>query len=154
MRRSVKLASTGSCAEFSPRVTSRSGFSREALYPVVDQVADKVCATMDAYPGGKRSSRVKDLVDLIVLAHTQVVELAGLREAIDAKRTLSGIAPFVRIDIPDAWALTWPTTAKGVPMAAGYSFVEAMEIVTAFLAPALDERTASATWDPGRLAWV
>ena len=33
------------------------------LYPVVDQIADKVCATMDTqYPGGKRSSRVKDLV--------------------------------------------------------------------------------------------
>ena len=32
------------------------------LYPVADQIADKVCATMDTnYPGGKRSSRVKDL---------------------------------------------------------------------------------------------
>lgn len=42
------------------------------LYPVADQIADKVCATMDTnYPGGKRSSRVKDLVDLVVLAHTQ-----------------------------------------------------------------------------------
>ncbi len=30
------------------------------LYPVVDQIADKVCAAMDAqYPGGKRSSRVR-----------------------------------------------------------------------------------------------
>ena len=29
------------------------------LYPVADQVADKVCATMDTqYPGGKRSTRV------------------------------------------------------------------------------------------------
>nr|WP_269329954.1 nucleotidyl transferase AbiEii/AbiGii toxin family protein [Kineosporia babensis] len=47
------------------------------LYPVADQIADKVCATVDTkYPGGKRSSRVKDLVDLVVLAHTQRVELA------------------------------------------------------------------------------
>ncbi|HEX3955979.1 MAG TPA: nucleotidyl transferase AbiEii/AbiGii toxin family protein [Trebonia sp.] len=30
------------------------------LYPVADQIADKVCATMDThYPGGKPSSRVK-----------------------------------------------------------------------------------------------
>lgn len=39
------------------------------LYPVTDQIADKVCATIGTnYPGGRRSSRVKDLVDLVVLA--------------------------------------------------------------------------------------
>ena len=60
------------------------------LYPVADQLADKVCATMDTnYPGGKRSSRVKDLVDLVVLAHTQTVDLAELRQAVEAKRLIS-----------------------------------------------------------------
>ncbi|MGH8777149.1 MAG: hypothetical protein ACRDWI_19065 [Jiangellaceae bacterium] len=47
------------------------------LYPVADQIADKVCATMETnYPGGKRSSRVKELVDLVALAHTQTVDLS------------------------------------------------------------------------------
>jgi hypothetical protein len=57
------------------------------LYPVADQIADKVCATVDThYPGGKPSSRVKDLVDLVVIAHTQTVHLDELQAAIDAKR--------------------------------------------------------------------
>lgn len=39
------------------------------LYPVVDQIADKVCATV-ADHSGKPSSREKDLVDLVILALT------------------------------------------------------------------------------------
>jgi hypothetical protein len=71
------------------------------LYPVADQIADKVCATMDTnYPGGKRSSRVKDLVDLVVLAHTQTLDLHELRIAIAAKQNLSNIDPFKHFDIP------------------------------------------------------
>lgn len=123
------------------------------LYPVVDQVADKVCATMDVYPRAKRSSRVKDLVDLIVIAHTQTVELADLRAAIDIKRALSGIAPFTQLDIPDAWARTWRATAMGVPVAARYPLAAATRTVSAFIGPALDERVANATWNPDNLTW-
>lgn len=42
------------------------------LYPVVDQIADKVCATLALY-GGRPSSREKDLVDLVVLDRKSVV---------------------------------------------------------------------------------
>ena len=88
------------------------------LYPVADQVADKVCATMDTqYPGGKRSSRVKDLVDLVVIARTQTVDLDELRVAIAAKRDLSSIGPFEHFGVPAEWARTYPATAKGVPAA-------------------------------------
>jgi hypothetical protein len=74
------------------------------LYPVADQVADKVCATMDTqYPGGKRSSRVKDLVDLVLIAHTQTVDLDELRVAIAAKRELGDIVPFEHFDVPAEW---------------------------------------------------
>ena len=61
------------------------------LYPVADQIADKVCATMDTqYPGGKPSSRVKDLVDLALIAHTQTADLEELRAAIAANVTSAG----------------------------------------------------------------
>jgi len=89
------------------------------LYPVADHIADKVCATMDTnYPGGKRSSRVKDLDDLVVLAHTQTVDLDELRaaisaiSAISAKRIISGIEPFEHFDNPPEWARTYPRTAR------------------------------------------
>lgn len=51
------------------------------IYPVIDQVADKVCATMTEY-NGQPSSREKDLVDLVVLAATQDMDGAALRNAI------------------------------------------------------------------------
>jgi hypothetical protein len=74
------------------------------LYPVADQIADKVCATMDTqYPGSKRSSRVKDLVDLVVIARTQTVDLDELRVSIASKRELSSIAPFEHFDVPAEW---------------------------------------------------
>jgi hypothetical protein len=83
------------------------------LYPVADQIADKVCATMDTnYPGGKRSSRVKDLVDLVVLAHTQTLDLHELRIAIAAKQNLSNIDPFKHFDIPADWTRTYPRPRK------------------------------------------
>jgi hypothetical protein len=67
------------------------------------------------YPGDKGSSRVKDLVDLVVLAHTQIVDLDELRAAIAAKRVISGIEPFGHFDIPTDWTRTYPKTAKGCP---------------------------------------
>ncbi len=124
------------------------------LYPVADQIADKVCATMDTnYPGGKRSSRVKDLVDLVVLAHSQVLDLAQLRAAIAAKRLVSGIEPFEHFDIPPDWTRTYPSTAKGVPFATPFSAETAGALVAALVDPALATSSNTATWDPQILAW-
>ncbi len=63
-----------------PRLVSH----RYRLYPVVDQIADKVCATMTQY-NERASSREKDLVDLVVLATTQDVDGTALRVAIVAE---------------------------------------------------------------------
>ncbi len=124
------------------------------LYPVADQIADKVCATMDTnYPGGKRSSRVKDLVDLVVLAHTQRVELAELHAAIDAKRILSNLAPFDHFDTPIDWATTYPATAKGVPAAESYTVLSAERLVASFVDPALGKSSRTGSWNPETLTW-
>jgi Nucleotidyl transferase AbiEii toxin, Type IV TA system len=125
------------------------------LYPVADQIADKVCATMDTqYPGGKPSSRVKDLVDLVVIAHTQTVHLDELRVAIGSKRELSGIAPFEHFDVPAEWTRTYPATAKGVPVAESLSAQMAAELVASFVDPALGKSSSPAVWDPRAQAWI
>jgi hypothetical protein len=116
------------------------------LYPVADQVADKVCATMDThYPGGKRSSRVKDLVDLVVIARTQTVDFDELRAAIGSKRELSGIAPFEHFGVPAEWARTYPATATGVPVA------ESLSAQTAARRGILRRPGARQELEPGRL---
>ncbi len=124
------------------------------LYPVADQIADKVFATMDTnYPGGKRSSRVKDLIDLVILAHSQVLDLAQLRAAIAAKRLVSGIEPFEHFDIPPDWKRTYSSTAKGVPFATPFTAETAGALVAAFVDPALTKSSNTAAWDPRILAW-
>ncbi|MFI5624795.1 nucleotidyl transferase AbiEii/AbiGii toxin family protein [Nocardioides sp. NPDC051685] len=122
------------------------------LYPVADQIADKVCATMDTnYPGGRRSSRVKDLVDLVVLARTQKVDLDELRAAIATKRTMSQIDPFDKFEIPTEWATTFPKLAAEVPEARGVDLAEAEAYVGQLVDPALTSTTdaTAAVWVPG-----
>ncbi len=48
------------------------------LYPVVDHIADKLCATQATYGTNNDlpSSRVRDLVDLVVFARSQDVDAA------------------------------------------------------------------------------
>lgn len=124
------------------------------LYPVVDQIADKVCATMDNnYPGLKASSRVKDLVDLVVLAHTQTADLAELHAALEAKRALSNIDRFDHFHIPPGWDRTYPATARGVPIAESFSAADAGELVASLIDPALADSKVDATWDPRTLTW-
>ena len=97
-------------------------------------------------PGGKRSSRVKDLVDLVVIAHTQTVDLDELRAAIDSKRELSGIAPFEHFAVPAEWTRTYPGTAKGVPAAESLSAQTAAGLVASFVDPALGDSSNPAVW--------
>ncbi|MEO5746139.1 MAG: nucleotidyl transferase AbiEii/AbiGii toxin family protein [Terracoccus sp.] len=122
------------------------------LYPVVDQVADKVCATMaTGYPGGMASSRVKDLVDLVVLARTQRMDLDQLRVAIATKSALSGLKPFASFAIPPGWGKRYRALASTTPAAGGLvDAEEAAAFVGQVINPALGPASEqTAVWVPG-----
>ena len=69
------------------------------LDPIVDQIADKVCATMADY-SGRPSSREKDLVDLVIIAKTQTRE-RRLAEARHRRRGPCSLGhPIHRTDHP------------------------------------------------------
>lgn len=72
------------------------------LYPVVDQIADKVCATMHRY-GERPSSREKDLIDLVVLAVTHDIDGAALSTAITTEIRRRRMEPFERFVVPAEW---------------------------------------------------
>lgn len=72
------------------------------LYPVVNQIADKVCATMQLY-AGRPSSRAKDLVDLVVLAVTHDIDGTALEVAIRTEALRRGLEPFDRFVVPTGW---------------------------------------------------
>ncbi|WP_136709571.1 nucleotidyl transferase AbiEii/AbiGii toxin family protein [Agromyces sp. H66] len=123
------------------------------LYPVVDQIADKVCATMSEY-GGKPSSREKDLVDLVVLAKTQTVNADALRRAIDAEARVRSQAPFAELTIPQAWGRAYSREAKDVPYCADFRIVElARELMQAFIDPVLRDEASGLNWSPESLTW-
>ena len=107
------------------------------LFPVTDQIADKVCATMSTnYAGNKRSSR------------------GELRAAITTKLAISGMEPFHHFDIPADWKRTYPATAKGVPLAQTYTAETAASLVARFIDPALTNDPEPAEWDPHELQWI
>lgn len=125
------------------------------LFPVVDQIADKVCATLSTtYGSGKPSTRVKDLVDLVVIAHTQELDLRELRAAITAKQILSSMEAFDRFTIPAEWARTYPATAKGVPSAEPYTAATAALLIARLVDAALVASPADGSWDPQELTWT
>ncbi|MFT3944006.1 MAG: nucleotidyl transferase AbiEii/AbiGii toxin family protein [Ancrocorticia sp.] len=123
------------------------------LYPVVDQIADKVCATLTLY-NGSPSSREKDLVDLVVLAVIQDVEARKLSEALAIESRVRGLArPSVFI-IPERWGVRYKKLAAKIPACEGYRSVdEAKNLMQLFIDPVLDGRANDRKWNHTLLSW-
>lgn len=123
------------------------------LYPVVDQIADKVCATMAEY-SGRPSSREKDLVDLVVLAKTQTVNADALRRAVRAEARVRSLAQFTELTVPSTWGRAYANEAKVVPYCADFRTVDlATELMRAFIDPVLRGDTSGLAWSPVSLTW-
>jgi len=86
------------------------------LYPVVDHIADKLCATQSPYgaAGDRPSSRVRDLVDLVVFARSQDVDGDALIKAIRAKWNHQGLAGDPLFDPTVHWGRLYPPLARTV----------------------------------------
>lgn len=116
------------------------------LYPVVDQIADKVCATMNKY-NDKASSREKDLVDLVVLATTQNIEGTALRIAVTTEARRRKMEPFDHFTVPSTWRVGYAKLSEPVPYCAPYRTVElASNLVARLIDPALAGAADGKTW--------
>lgn len=123
------------------------------LFPVVDQIADKVCATMTVY-NDKASSREKDLVDLVVFATTQDIGGAALHIAITTEARRRKMEPFEHFTVPSTWGVGYAKLSKSVPYCADYRIVElATELVTHLIDPALTGNADGKTWSHEALEW-
>ena len=123
------------------------------LYPIVDQIADKVCATMADY-SGRPSSREKDLVDLVVIAKTQTLSADALGRAIDAEASARSLISLTELTIPPTWGRLYAKEAKDVPYCADYRTAGlAGELMRAFIDPVMRGEVPGKTWSPDSLAW-
>lgn len=123
------------------------------LYPVVDQIADKVCATLTEYNSGQ-STREWDLVDLVILATTVPMEADSLLRALQLEADARSLLLPHKFWVPTTWGARYAKDAKAVPACAEYRTVDAaMTLMQAFLDPVLCGEVNGKTWDSGTHSW-
>jgi hypothetical protein len=123
------------------------------LYPAVDQIADKVCATMHRY-GDRPSSREKDLIDLVVLAVTHDIDGSALTTAIATETRRRRMAPIERFVVPAEWGPAYSKMARTVPYCADVQDIGvASDLVAGVIDPALDGTATGRTWSFRRRKW-
>ena len=89
-------------------------------FPIADHLADKLCAIMATYQHGsgvRASSRIKDLVDIVLISATQKVTGQALRTAIVANTAHRGLSIPDRFAVPDekSWRAGFPRVASDAP---------------------------------------
>jgi len=126
------------------------------LYPSVDHIADKICATHALYGRGQvESSRVKDLYDLCALRGADDVLADQLYEAIAAESLARGLTLPNRADVPTSMRLRFEELSRKEPhRLVPRAFEDAVSAVAAFLDPVLNGTTSAGAWDPTSLGWV
>lgn len=156
------LAMTGEPDEVAPLVPFEFpgiGSIRYRAYPIVDHVADKVCALLELHPraagSAQASTRYRDLADLALIAHTLSVAADELRRAIDSEVRRRGIELPEVLAAPQAsgWRTGYARVARDVPGLPERDLDAALATVRGFIDPVL-AGTASGRWTPYSLAWA
>lgn len=156
----VGTAMTGLPEQFPPLIPlSIEGLVRPhyQLFPLADHVADKVCAILEVHRRAGRpqpSTRVKDLVDLTLIASTQTMDGAALQTAITVGAAHRRLTLPDRFTVPnlDVWRTGYPAKAHEAPGATP-GFDDAVALAARFLDPILSGHPV-ATWDPRRTTWI
>lgn len=123
------------------------------VYPLADQVADKVCAMFELY--GKSagvSSRYRDLVDLTLIVTSCELDGRRVAQAVasETRRRSVALPGEMRSPGPD-WAAGYAAIARRSKLApALHVTAAALEVVGECLDPILSRKRAAGVWVPGR----
>ncbi|WP_291408100.1 nucleotidyl transferase AbiEii/AbiGii toxin family protein [Actinophytocola sp.] len=127
------------------------------VFPMADHVADKVCAIIELHSRAdgtvRVSSRVKDLVDIAIIARTQSIPGPALGTALLTGVAHRGLTLPSRFDVPDieAWRTGYARRADDVPGQAP-PFEEAIDLAHRLLDPVF-AGPITATWNPNTCQW-
>jgi hypothetical protein len=128
---------------------------RFALYPLPDQVADKLCAMYSRYgAGGGPSTRYRDLVDLVLIVTTSQLDAALTTQAIAVEAARRGCALPDRVTSPGPeWKAGYSHAVRAVPLEADLRTLDgALVVVGTCLGPVL-AASATGTWNPRARRW-
>jgi len=127
------------------------------LYPLVDQIADKITAMYETHSRGEPSNRYRDLVDLALLIGAEAMDAALLIAALHSRET-NARNPVV---LPASLRSPGTGWADGYPAEAGRTSLDrelhrldaALRYVGACLNPILDGTLTTGRWSPQTLTW-
>ncbi len=127
-----------------------------ALYPLPDQVADKVCAMYERH-GDRQSpsSRFRDLVDLVLITSSF---------SLDASSTVAALSAEARrrhLTLPSAMTVPGPDWPRGYRVIANASILDpglrdlvgALAKAGSCLDPLLGDEISTGVWEHGRGIW-
>lgn len=121
-------------------------------YPITQHIAEKVHAYTRPHVSGE-SSRVKDLVDIVLIAGMRAMEsellLKALQATFQARKTHP--LPLIFPDPPENWGLPFRRMAREVRLDWD-DLTQAVEQARRFLEPVLRGQ-AQGTWNPSLWQW-
>lgn len=128
------------------------------LYPVIDHVADKICAMYERH-GQATSSRYRDLADLLLISQQERIDGVQAQRALhreaDRRQTLHAdfaLPPEFRVPGVD-WQANYPSAADLVLGLAGCrELVDAAAAADVFVTPLLNQ-SVSGHWNPKKAKW-
>lgn len=129
-----------------------------SAYPLVDHVADKVCALLETHEraSGLRqpSTRFRDLADLAIFAHTISVGAAELGVALRSEAKRRGLTLPDRLAAPTGndWPSGYARVARDAPHLKERDLASAVVTVGQFIDPVLSGM-ARGQWNLGELRW-
>lgn len=127
------------------------------LYPIADQVADKVSAMYEVHGAGYPSNRYRDLVDLVLIINDQELDAATLIAALRARQqnARNHIELPTSMQVPgQGWATGYLETASTSPLSpAMHNLDTAIAHVGDCLNPILSETLDRGGWNPAEHRW-
>jgi len=127
------------------------------LYPLPDQIADKVAAMVERHgPGGRASTRYRDLVDLVLIVRSCGVDAELTRAALRAQARRRELTLPVRLSAPSpAWVAGYRDAVGDATLPAELRSLEAALATAGRCVNALlDDTVTRGTWDPVDQHWL
>jgi Nucleotidyl transferase AbiEii toxin, Type IV TA system len=126
------------------------------LYPLPDQIADKICAMYERHGEQERpSTRFRDLVDLLLITTNLALDARAILNALASESQRRRLTlPSMMIAPGAEWDRGYRETARGSSLPSDlHALPAALERVGSCMNPLLSGTIAAGTWQPDTTAW-
>ncbi|GAA4802836.1 nucleotidyl transferase AbiEii/AbiGii toxin family protein [Tomitella cavernea] len=126
-----------------------------ALYPLAQQISDKVCAMYERH-NGQPSTRYHDLVDLILIVTTWSIDATTTRAALHHESARRGLTlPSVVASPAPSWTAGYARIAKDVAAVPenALDITSALHILSTCLNPLFQDSEQEGSWNPKTQHW-